>query len=203
MSGFPTSTSPTSTDPTSTSSTPYLNCSEWFSVCLLPRVGYFPIDAGPQTSDGSSYLTLLIYGLRGEFCLPPDISFSKYIASSIMAVSVSMVAVGLVALALLGLLRLRHVGKRAPGLPPGPPTVPVLGNLHLVRAFSLCSRQKLNVHARCQPRMHIYSSRNGPKNTGEPMPASLDNVPQLIYQDLSTRWYSVPRPSLSCLRIRL
>lgn len=34
---------------------------------------------------------------------------------------------------LLYLLKTAGVGSRPPGLPPGPPTLPVLGNLHLVR----------------------------------------------------------------------
>jgi hypothetical protein len=29
--------------------------------------------------------------------------------------------------------RLMQIGKRPPGMPPGPPTIPVLGNNHQVR----------------------------------------------------------------------
>ncbi|KAL4248918.1 cytochrome P450 family protein [Abortiporus biennis] len=46
-----------------------------------------------------------------------------------MAISLLQV---LVASALVwAILRLRKVGSREPGLPPGPPTIPVLGNLHV------------------------------------------------------------------------
>ncbi|GME65473.1 cytochrome p450 [Neofusicoccum parvum] len=42
------------------------------------------------------------------------------------------VLTALAILVTLGLYRLSHVGRRDPRLPPGPPTIPVLGNLHLI-----------------------------------------------------------------------
>lgn len=35
------------------------------------------------------------------------------------------------ALVVWGVLKLKKIGSREPGLPPGPPTVPLLGNLHI------------------------------------------------------------------------
>ena len=43
---------------------------------------------------------------------------------------------------LLAFIRLLRVGRRPKGYPPGPPTVPVLGNLHLV-SFCRSSRSRL------------------------------------------------------------
>lgn len=44
--------------------------------------------------------------------------------------SLSLAAVFLV-ITTWALIRLRKLGSREPGLPPGPPTLPILGNLHL------------------------------------------------------------------------
>lgn len=42
------------------------------------------------------------------------------------------VFIGVTLLLALGLWRLLRIGRRDPRLPPGPPTVPVLGNAHLI-----------------------------------------------------------------------
>ncbi|OAG44327.1 hypothetical protein AYO21_01323 [Fonsecaea monophora] len=44
----------------------------------------------------------------------------------------SLVVLPLLAIAAFLLIKLSKVGRRAPGLPPGPPTIPILGNLHLM-----------------------------------------------------------------------
>lgn len=46
--------------------------------------------------------------------------------------SVQPLAILLVALGLLLFVKVAKVGSRPDGLPPGPPTIPLLGNLHLV-----------------------------------------------------------------------
>lgn len=42
-----------------------------------------------------------------------------------------LLGAGLVAV-FIGIYRLLQMGKRDPRMPPGPPTIPVLGNLHQV-----------------------------------------------------------------------
>jgi hypothetical protein len=46
-------------------------------------------------------------------------------------------ATPIILLLLYGLTKLLRIGRRPTGFPPGPPTIPILGNLHLVLPFSL------------------------------------------------------------------
>jgi len=70
------------------------------------------------------------------------------------------------ALALL-LARCSQIGRRPKDFPPGPPTIPVLGNLHLVSHIAVkVIRLKVNGICRCQRRSRGSSSRLGQKNAG-------------------------------------
>jgi hypothetical protein len=65
----------------------------------------------------------------------------------------------LLALAAVGCLllffKLLRIGRRAPGLPPGPPTIPVLGNLHLVSLPNYCNALVLIITQMPTKRPHL------------------------------------------------
>ncbi len=58
-----------------------------------------------------------------------------------------------------------RVGRRPKYLPPGPPTLPILGNLHLVRYISICGSPSAYI-VRYQKRGLICNFKNGHKNMG-------------------------------------
>lgn len=78
-----------------------------------------------------------------------------------MALAVPVVGAA-VALALVcAFLRLFRIGRRAPGLPPGPPTIPILGNLHLVSCDAKYFRRKLTIISRCHQKMVTFNFNDG------------------------------------------
>ena len=66
------------------------------------------------------------------------------------------------------------VGSRPAGYPPGPPTVPLLGNLHLVRGLSTSKCLVLTNSPRCQFLNRTFNCRSGPRNTGNTILSSLN-----------------------------
>jgi hypothetical protein len=81
-----------------------------------------------------------MYGNLELTCLPwdlyitdvmqsPTVKFNYRLHSISMSLLLYVLAVALIALAVC---RLSKIGRRPAGYPPGPPTLPLLGNLHLM-----------------------------------------------------------------------
>jgi hypothetical protein len=70
-------------------------------------------------------------------------------------------------LVVYGLVRLLSIGRRPKDYPPGPPTLPILGNIHQVSSRCLCFEVsqtivltgKLDAQERCTPAVREVGSR--------------------------------------------
>lgn len=63
-----------------------------------------------------------------------------------------------------GLFRLSTLGRRPKDFPPGPPTIPLIGNIHQVRN-QLCYWHAMLTSCRCPEKTHTCNLQNGPNNT--------------------------------------
>lgn len=79
-----------------------------------------------------SGITTVFLGIPSFTALSTHSSHQHY---EIMDRTASIVSV-LVAVLGYGLYRLSSIGRRPKGYPPGPPTIPLLGNIHLVSGTS-------------------------------------------------------------------
>lgn len=82
----------------------------------------------------------------------------------------------LLAASVLLFVKLVKVGSRPAGYPPGPPTVPLLGNLHLVRKTSTSKCLILIILLRCQYLNRTFNCSSGPRNMGNTLLSSLNRT---------------------------
>lgn len=79
--------------------------------------------------------------------------------------NISIYAVLGITLVLYGLWRLLRLGQRPPDYPPGPPTVPIFGNLLQVSQLVLkLIFDKLLIHPRLTANNYEINTCNGPAN---------------------------------------
>jgi hypothetical protein len=74
------------------------------------------------------------------------------------------------ALVMYPIYQLLRIGHRPKDFPPGPPTLPILGNIHLVRDSVLRPprfKHRSSCECRWPKKTHISSSKNGHRNTAQ------------------------------------
>ena len=72
-----------------------------------------------------------------------------------------------IAVVAVGLWRLLSIGRRPKNYPPGPPTLPLIGNLHQVFAMLDHANPPADQVDRCQLETHICNSKSGQGNTAQ------------------------------------